>query len=48
MTLQNPPAGYPVMSGIILTTLITAIVRSAAAPCRSVSNRPLTRTRSPR
>jgi len=26
MTLQNPPAGYPVMSGIILTTLITAIV----------------------
>lgn len=26
MTLQNPPAGYPVMSGIILTTLITAII----------------------
>lgn len=26
MSLQNPPAGYPVMSGIILTTLITAIV----------------------
>ncbi|AXK46417.1 hypothetical protein [Brachybacterium saurashtrense] len=26
MTLKNPPAGYPVMSGIILTTLITAIV----------------------
>ena len=26
MTLQNPPAGYPVMSGIILTALITAIV----------------------
>ena len=26
MSLQNPPAGYPVMSGIILTTLITTIV----------------------
>lgn len=29
MTLKNPPAGYPVMSGIILTTLITAVIHLA-------------------
>ena len=29
MTLKNPPAGYPVMSGIILATLITAVIHLA-------------------
>ena len=29
MTLKNPPAGYPVMSGIILATLLTAVIHLA-------------------